>query len=204
MRIVWDEATGHAGKADLVRPARGDSTVYEAWGVVTADNGRTYRIAAYRNRHAVRSTGRNRFAMASDDVAIYVPAGRIGSRILPESHLPDVRAFVLSAFKALYRAALAVDFDKRAAGYPVTGAPVPPQPEPLPADVETLPAETVTESPVAIGSVRVVDVTPTWRAILPMLRAAIEDGTAEGRRIAWGELERMAEAADKWNASVPA
>lgn len=64
--------------------------------------------------------------------------------------------------------------------------------------------ETVSESPVVIGKVRTIDATPTWAGILPMLRAAVENGTAEGRRIAWEELARMAEAADKWNASAKA
>lgn len=92
--------------------------------------------------------------------------------------------------------------------------------------------ETVSESPVVIGTretvrlnlrrqvegmaeianrenpatvaVRTIDATPTWAGILPMLRAAVENGTAEGRRIAWEELARMAEAADKWNASAKA
>lgn len=56
----------------------------------------------------------------------------------------------------------------------------------------------------ALKTVRTIDATPTWAAVLPLLRAAIENGTAEGRRIAWEELARMAEAADKWNASAKA
>lgn len=75
--------------------------------------------------------------------------------------------------------------------------------------------ETVSESPVVIklrgfgepeaaAPVRTIDATPTWAAILPMLRAAIENGTPEGRRIAWEELARMAQAADNWNASAKA
>lgn len=316
MRVIWDEQTGHANKADLVRPSRGDSTVYELWGNVEADNGRTYRVACYRNRHPLRSTGeRNRFAMASDDVAIYVPAGLRGSRVLPESHLPDVRAFVLSAFKAAYRAALDVDFNRDAPGFPAAdetkrpenlarrnaeaarqrgldgsggrtfnpekpfrafvvtpcsswnwdfptleaaraymaeqleraelvlsgGAPAGPRSfDPLqsfivwaegvetladapwsyqadgarpyggpwskiPAPVALEVAETLEDAPAAPveapAPVRVVDVTPTWRGVLPALVAALEDGTAEGRRIAREELARMAEAADNWNAS---
>lgn len=54
---------------------------------------------------------------------------------------------------------------------------------------------------VAVKAIRTIDCTPTWRAILPMLRAAVENGTPEGRRIAWEELARMADAADLWNAS---
>lgn len=59
------------------------------------------------------------------------------------------------------------------------------------------------ENPATVA-VRTIDATPTWAGVLPMLRAAIENGTAEGRRIAWEELARMAEAADKWNASAKA
>lgn len=56
------------------------------------------------------------------------------------------------------------------------------------------------ENPATVA-VKTIDCTPTWAAVLPLLRAAIENGTPEGRRIAWGELSRMAEAADNWNAS---
>lgn len=54
------------------------------------------------------------------------------------------------------------------------------------------------------GLTETIDMTPTWAAILPALLAAVTDGTAEGQRIARGELARMAEAADKWNANAPA
>lgn len=46
----------------------------------------------------------------------------------------------------------------------------------------------------------VIDMTPTWRGILPILLAALEDGTPEGKRIAREEIQRMADAADLWNA----
>ena len=59
------------------------------------------------------------------------------------------------------------------------------------------------ENPATVA-VRTIDATPTWAAILPLLRAAIENGTPEGRRIAWEELARMAQAADNWNASAKA
>jgi len=42
--------------------------------------------------------------------------------------------------------------------------------------------------------------TPTWRGVLPMLLAAVERGTGEGRRLALEELGRMADAADAFNA----
>lgn len=41
-----------------------------------------------------------------------------------------------------------------------------------------------------------IDLTPTWQAVLPILLAALEDGTAEGKKIAREELHRMAKAAD--------
>lgn len=43
-----------------------------------------------------------------------------------------------------------------------------------------------------------IDLTPTWAAVLPILLAAVEDGTAEGRKIAREELARMAGFADKY------
>lgn len=43
-----------------------------------------------------------------------------------------------------------------------------------------------------------IDLTPTWAAVLPILLAAVEDGTAEGRKIAREELARMAGLADKY------
>jgi hypothetical protein len=42
-----------------------------------------------------------------------------------------------------------------------------------------------------------IDVTPTWSQILPALLALLESGTAEGRRTARDELERMAALADR-------
>lgn len=58
--------------------------------------------------------------------------------------------------------------------------------------------------PAEAAPVRTIDATPTWAAILPMLRHAAENGTAEGRAIVWEELARMARAADKWNAAAKA
>ena len=43
---------------------------------------------------------------------------------------------------------------------------------------------------------RYVDVTPTWREILPTLLALYEDGTCVGRMSALNELQRMADIAD--------
>jgi len=44
-----------------------------------------------------------------------------------------------------------------------------------------------------------IDLTPTWAAVLPILLAAMENGTDEGRRLAREEFARMAQAADKYN-----
>ena len=49
---------------------------------------------------------------------------------------------------------------------------------------------------------KTIDITPTWTAILPALIAALEDGTAEGKRLAREELKTMARAADVYNKSV--
>ncbi len=43
-----------------------------------------------------------------------------------------------------------------------------------------------------------IDMTPTWRAVLPIMIAAIQDGTFEGKKIAREELERMADLADAY------
>jgi len=45
-----------------------------------------------------------------------------------------------------------------------------------------------------------IDCTPTWSGILAMLLYAYENSNEKGRKIASGELARMAEAADKYNA----
>lgn len=44
---------------------------------------------------------------------------------------------------------------------------------------------------------KTVDLTPTWREILPALLALLEMG--ETRQVALDELSRMAQAADSWN-----
>lgn len=46
-----------------------------------------------------------------------------------------------------------------------------------------------------------IDCTPTWAGVLPLLLAALDNGTDEGRKIAREELARMAKAADLYNAS---
>lgn len=54
-----------------------------------------------------------------------------------------------------------------------------------------------------VKRVGIIDLTPTWRGVLPILIAALEDGTPEGKRLAKLELANMAKAADAYNASVP-
>jgi hypothetical protein len=49
--------------------------------------------------------------------------------------------------------------------------------------------------------VGMIDMTPTWAAIMPALIAAIRDGTPEGQRIAEAELMRLAKSADAANAA---
>ena len=41
-----------------------------------------------------------------------------------------------------------------------------------------------------------IDVTPSWEGLVPSLVTLIENGSAEGRKIAREELHRMARAAD--------
>lgn len=44
---------------------------------------------------------------------------------------------------------------------------------------------------------KVVDITPTWNGVLPVLLAGYCEGTSKGRQIAEKELRRMARAADQ-------
>jgi len=46
---------------------------------------------------------------------------------------------------------------------------------------------------------RTVDITPTWTGVLPVLLAALQDGTPKGKAMAIDELRNMALAADEWN-----
>ena len=43
-----------------------------------------------------------------------------------------------------------------------------------------------------------IDMTPTWVAVLPIMLAALTDGSPEAQRIAKEELKRMAELADAY------
>lgn len=51
----------------------------------------------------------------------------------------------------------------------------------------------MTEAKRKVGT---VDMTPTWRGLMPALVAAIENGTPAGRQIAIDELNRLANFAD--------
>lgn len=43
-----------------------------------------------------------------------------------------------------------------------------------------------------------IDLTPTWKQVLPLLLMGYEEGSSEGRALALEELQRMAEAADAY------
>lgn len=45
--------------------------------------------------------------------------------------------------------------------------------------------------------IEMIDVTPTWRGVLPLLLAAYQDGGFEGHKAAESELQRMADLADE-------
>jgi len=45
-----------------------------------------------------------------------------------------------------------------------------------------------------------IDATPTWVSLIPVFVAVIENGSAEGRKIAIEELTRLAKFADEVNA----
>jgi hypothetical protein len=52
--------------------------------------------------------------------------------------------------------------------------------------------------------VKMIDCAPTWSGVVPVILAGIENGTAKGREIAVGELQRMAKLADAYVASQKA
>lgn len=54
----------------------------------------------------------------------------------------------------------------------------------------------------AAKAARSIDVTPTWRGIMPGLVAVLESGTAEGRAMARAELFRLADMVDAANAGT--
>lgn len=46
--------------------------------------------------------------------------------------------------------------------------------------------------------IRIIDITPTWEDILPILITLLNDGDKHGRAHARVELQRMAQLADKY------
>jgi len=67
-------------------------------------------------------------------------------------------------------------------------------------DGDTLALQALPEPVEGAGDgLAMVDVTPTWRALLPALVAVLEHGSPEGRDVARQELRRMAAAADLYN-----
>lgn len=62
----------------------------------------------------------------------------------------------------------------------------------------------ITRKAETTGTVRYVDVTPTWRGVVPIIEAALRNGTHKGVAAGREEMYRMADAADKWNAHVDA
>lgn len=56
-----------------------------------------------------------------------------------------------------------------------------------------------TKQPAPVTQVGTIDLTPTWRGIMPMLIAGLIDGTDQGRRIATEELFRLANMVDEVN-----
>lgn len=60
----------------------------------------------------------------------------------------------------------------------------------------------MTPEALGIGSHRVVggvDLTPTWKAAMPILIAALQDGTPTGKRLAREELMDLADRLDRLN-----
>lgn len=48
-----------------------------------------------------------------------------------------------------------------------------------------------------------INLTPTWRGVLPLLLETYAHGTDKGRAMALAELQNMAKLADERNASLP-
>lgn len=71
----------------------------------------------------------------------------------------------------------------------------------VPSEGRTLVAQPANQrTPSDAGTIELA--APSWASILPILLAATENGTQEGRALAKAELVRMAQAADKWNAHI--
>lgn len=65
-------------------------------------------------------------------------------------------------------------------------------------------SETVSASPVQIGTVKTIDLTPTWSGILPTLLLLLQSGNMEGKATAAAELRKMAKLADNRNTAATA
>jgi hypothetical protein len=50
--------------------------------------------------------------------------------------------------------------------------------------------------------IKVIDITPTWEAVLPLMINIIENGKAEGRKDMIDELGKMARCADLYNKMI--
>lgn len=170
--IVWDSSLRNKAAASLIRPADGTGAIYRALGVVRLPDGRELRA----NLERTRGAGEN--GKAADSVVFY----RNGRRC-PEAHYSAAREYALAQFRALYRAALAVDFDESAPGWPsIHGGTI----GEAPATAEASKPETIA-------------IEMNWQAAAGIIRAALENGTGEGRRMAAVELGNMAKAADSGN-----
>lgn len=113
--IVWDSSLRNPAAAALIRPADGTRALYRAAAVVRLPDGRELRACLQRDR-ADKARGER----AADSVVFY----RNGRRC-PDNHYSAAREFALAAFRDLYRAALAVDFDESAPGWPAVDYPRP-------------------------------------------------------------------------------
>lgn len=53
-----------------------------------------------------------------------------------------------------------------------------------------------------LPSIKKIDLTPTWRQILPVLVRLIQDGNAEAQKAAWDEIYKLADRVDAMNATL--
>lgn len=59
--------------------------------------------------------------------------------------------------------------------------------------------ESTTQTTAPQGGPTYIEVRYTWADLLPSMLAVMADGTPEGRKKIYGELSRMADAADRYN-----
>jgi len=193
--VAWDSAP--------VRQSFGESrVVFDGVVSVTSPRGQIWEYRV--NVSATRGGRKPEFMLR------YMTGAKRGHAV-PENHLAYVREYLAGAaveHLADYRAAFVAECRERDSGgapasQPVdyamndgtnsAGAPA----APLKLDnAEALSAQA--------APVRTIDLTPTWAAVLPLLIAGLENGTATGRKIAREELQRMAAMADKYVAAQKA